>query len=168
MALQIVTNFKDKNFEFLSNFYILPDPIKFMDLEWMHVEGAYQAAKSQDVNIIRQFQMLSPSEAKMAGKQIVIRKDWHLVRDSIMYKLLKLKFALPELRDKLLSTNDALLVEGNTWHDNYWGRCFCEKCSKAGNRLNMLGRMLMQIRMEITEDSRHSGFERSKCPDCVP
>jgi hypothetical protein len=56
------------------------------------------------------------------------------------------KFGQDEaLGDRLLSTGDSLLIEGNYWHDNYWGRCTCSKCqSEIG--LNQLGEVLMYVR----------------------
>ena len=66
-----------------------------------------------------------------------------------MLLCLRLKFRQnPRLRECLLSTQDAVLVEGNTWHDNYWGNCRCRKCRRHKG-LNRLGRLLMQVRAEI-------------------
>lgn len=42
-------------------------------------------------------------------------------------------------RKKLLATENALLVEGNTWNDTYWGVC-------NGVGKNTLGQLLMKIR----------------------
>ena len=52
----------------------------------------------------------------------------------------------PDLMKKLLATGDAKLVEGNTWHDNYWGICRCGSRDKCGTGSNMLGKILMQVR----------------------
>ena len=60
----------------------------------------------------------------------------------------------PELGELLVQTEDAGLVEGNTWHDNYWGACICPKCG-AGDLyygLNYLGRILMMTRDVIRAD----------------
>jgi len=50
----------------------------------------------------------------------------------------------PELRDKLLATNDAYLVEGNNWKDTYWGIC-------NGVGENWLGRILMIVRHALKQ-----------------
>jgi ribA/ribD-fused uncharacterized protein len=64
---------------------------------------------------------------------------------------LRLKFTQnPELRRRLLDTGDAVLVEGNTWHDNYWGTCTFRRCSKTKGK-NMLGKLLMQVRQELAD-----------------
>ena len=67
-----------------------------------------------------------------------------------MRTLLRKKFSMPELREKLLATGDTTLIEGTTWHDNYWGVCSCEKCGGRGK--NRLGELLMEIREELRED----------------
>ena len=56
-------------------------------------------------------------------------------------------FDLYELAEKLLATGDEEVVEGNTWHDRYWGRCKCVK--HEGECLNWLGRILMRVRADL-------------------
>jgi hypothetical protein len=59
-----------------------------------------------------------------------------------------------ELRKKLLATGDATLIEGNYWHDNYWGVCTCENCVSNGIvGRNRLGTLLMKVREEIKNDT---------------
>ena len=36
----------------------------------------------------------------------------------------------------------------NSWHDNYWGICNCDKCSNGQNNLGLL---LMKLRKELNE-----------------
>ena len=48
----------------------------------------------------------------------------------------------------LLSTGGGDLVEGNRWHDNFWGRCVCRACRRIGGA-NVLGTLLMQVRAEL-------------------
>lgn len=53
------------------------------------------------------------------------------------------------LKKKLLETGDAELIEGNYWHDNTWGQCYCPRCkNKIGE--NHLGKLLMKIRESLT------------------
>ena len=49
-----------------------------------------------------------------------------------------------ELKEKLLATENEELVEGNTWHDTYWG-----VCNRRGK--NKLGKILMRIREELRD-----------------
>jgi predicted NAD-dependent protein-ADP-ribosyltransferase YbiA (DUF1768 family) len=65
-----------------------------------------------------------------------------------MLQGLRLKFAIPELAEKLLATGDAELIEGTTWHDNTWGNCSCPQCENIPGE-NRLGKLLMQVREEI-------------------
>ena len=53
-------------------------------------------------------------------------------------------------KNRLLATGDELLVEGNYWHDNYFGFCYCEKCSQLPKH-NQLGKILMRIREELKD-----------------
>jgi N-glycosidase YbiA len=60
----------------------------------------------------------------------------------VMRGLLRQKFSSGELYEKLLATGDALLVEGNSWGDRYWGQV-------QGTGENHLGKLLMQVRKEL-------------------
>jgi hypothetical protein len=42
-----------------------------------------------------------------------------------------------------------MLIEGNWWHDNFYGSCTCNKCVNKGE--NNLGKILMKIREELLE-----------------
>ena len=60
-----------------------------------------------------------------------------------MYELCYQKFSENEvLKDKLLETGDAILIEGNRYHDTYWGMV-------DGVGENKLGKILMRIREEL-------------------
>ena len=49
--------------------------------------------------------------------------------------------AIPALAAALLATGDAVLQQGNTWGDRYWG-----KDLRTGEGENHLGRLLMERR----------------------
>lgn len=139
----------DGEYAFLSNFY--PSKILYDDIEGWYaptVEHAFQASKTRSVE--EEIGILcasTPGKAKRFGRLCDLRPDWEEVKDDVMYRLLKEKFAIPELRYKLLATGDATLIEGTTWHDNYWGVCSCNKCNRRGK--NKLGELLMKIRKEL-------------------
>ena len=59
-----------------------------------------------------------------------------------MEKLLKLKFSKYSLKQRLLNTGNAMLIEGNDWNDTFWGVC-------NGKGQNHLGKLLMEIRKEL-------------------
>jgi ribA/ribD-fused uncharacterized protein len=131
------------DYRFLSNFW--PVEITYEGLTYPAVEHAYQAAKSLDPAVRMKF--LNPGRrggagaAKRMGQRVVLREDWEEVKLGIMLDLLRLKFANRVLRTQLVATGDTILVEGNDWHDYFWGVCM-------GVGENHLGKLLMQVREE--------------------
>jgi len=160
-----ITSFKNEYWAF-SNFYKVP--IIYEDKEYPSVEHAFHAAKTLDLSLRIQFQTqeeidnaqgilkqlgqsfpttieLSPSQAKTQGRRLSLKLDWEEVKLGIMYELNLYKFTHDKLcREKLLSTGDAQLVEGNGWGDKFWGVCV-----RSGIGKNHLGKILMRIRDEL-------------------
>jgi N-glycosidase YbiA len=140
--------FTGKN-RFLSNFAAFP--VVFEGVEYPTAEHAYVAAKTLDPQIrdwVRQID--TPGNAKYRGKSIALRPDWEDVRNDIMLVILRSKFTRnQQASDQLIATGDAELVEGNAWHDNYWGRCRCKACAGVVEAHNVLGRLLMAVRDEL-------------------
>jgi hypothetical protein len=130
---------------FLSNF--AKWPCEYEGIHYPTSEHAYQAAKTLDIEERRKIaSMGTPRDAKHAGAKISLRFDWEEVKDGVMFLVLLDKFTRNKaVYDKLMATGDAELIEGNTWHDNHWGDCRCEKCHKTKGK-NMLGRILMRLR----------------------
>lgn len=126
-------------YRFLSNFWLCN--IEVEGLTFPSVENAYQAAKSRDDARDAEFTLITPAVAKRLGRKLLIRHDWDRVKLTIMRDLLRLKFSDRELMNMLRGTGDALLVEGNTWRDTYWG-----VCAVSGRGENHLGKLLMEIR----------------------
>jgi len=139
--MKSITSFK-KEFEFLNNFY--PAPFTWDNEVWPTVEHAYQAAKTtSDYNRRKIKGAKTPGIAKYTGKCITLREDWEEVKVLIMTELVWEKFDQDDgLRKRLLDTGSAELVEGNYWHDNFWGDCFCKKCTDIEGK-NMLGCILV-------------------------
>lgn len=134
-------------FEFLSNFS--DSPIEIALEKFPTVEHAFQAFKAERKEDFIQIQHAStPGMAKRLGRRVQIRPDWENIKLNVMEACLRRKFMIPELRDKLLMTEDKILIEGNWWHDNFWGDCKCEKCQTILGR-NNLGKLLMKIRTEL-------------------
>ena len=62
-----------------------------------------------------------------------------------MEEIVRAKFTQnPKLKEQLLSTGDAILIERNTWNDRYWGVDI-----RSGVGKNHLGKILMKIRSEL-------------------
>ena len=72
-----------------------------------------------------------------------------------MYQGLKLKFSDPILKEKLLATGNEKLEEGNWWHDNFWGNCYCPKCKNIEG-VNKLGKLLMLLRKELKDEQSNT------------
>lgn len=65
-----------------------------------------------------------------------------------MEEILKCKFSNENLEKKLLATGDTELIEGNYWHDNFWGQCYCSRCKYIIGH-NHLGKLLVKIRNDL-------------------
>ncbi len=135
-----ILEFKEEH-EFLSNFW--PSPVRFEGQLYPTVEHAFQAAKTSDPDGRRRIrEARDPGKAKRLGRGVRLRKDWESAKLGIMEGLLRAKFADAALRELLLATGEARLVEGNTWGDVFWGVC-------RGQGKNHLGRLLMRVREEL-------------------
>jgi predicted NAD-dependent protein-ADP-ribosyltransferase YbiA (DUF1768 family) len=61
---------------------------------------------------------------------------------------LRKKFASGTSHCRRLLDTPGEIVENNNWHDNFWGKCRCNNCTKRVHR-NELGKLLMKIRDEL-------------------
>ena len=130
-----------KEYRWLSNFW--PCLVTYDGITFNSSEAAYQASKTESPELRKEFENISAGEAKLKGQSLAaIRPDWDEVKPRVMYKVCKSKFDQnPELREKLIETGEAELIEGNDWGDTYWGVC-------NGEGENMLGKILMRLRSE--------------------
>lgn len=137
-----ISNFRGK-YAFLSNFYMIP--IKLGKALYPSAEHAYQASKTMDKKLRKAIaQAKTPKIAKQLGKEVPLRPKWEKQKFEIMYTILRAKFSQhKDLREKLLETGNAKLIEGNTWGDCVWGMC-------RGKGQNKLGKILMLIREEFS------------------
>lgn len=127
-------------YRWLSNFY--PALVTFDGQQFPSVENAYQAAKTVKSSRDK-FLTCSPGESKRLGRKVSLGPKYDQVKVEIMKQLLEQKFAPgTELAKKLLATGDGMLVEGNYWHDTFWGVC-------NGIGENTLGKLLMNQRKQL-------------------
>lgn len=132
-------------YRFLSNFY--PCPVKFDGDVYPSVEHAFQAAKTLNTDERTQIRhAISARDAKCLGRKASLRLDWEDVKVGIMLGLLRSKFDNPALSKALIATRNFELIEGNTWGDRFWG------VDTLGCGQNMLGKLLMQIREELSDN----------------
>lgn len=129
-------------YRFLSNFY--PCEIMLDGLKYSSVEAAYQASKTDDAASRRKIrEEEKPAGAKKLGQNVKLRPGWEEMKLQVMEDLVWQKFTEhADLREKLLATGDAELIEGNNWSDRVWGVC-------RGKGQNHLGKILMKIREEL-------------------
>ena len=125
--------------EFCSNFFVEPDGTT--------VEHEYQADKTDLLaEKLEIWCAATPGQAKRLGRKCTARDDWEQIRVSRMRdRVLKKFFDHRELADQLLATGGAKLIEGNHWHDNFWGDCTCTTCGSIPGQ-NVLGITLMDVR----------------------
>jgi len=143
-----VINTFTNDFGFLSNFY--EAPIYVDGKKYASVEHAYQAHKTLDPDshkLIREAK--TPSIAKKLGLSVKMRSDWESIKIDLMRTFVRKKFENPFMRPLLLATDDAELIEGNTWNDTFWGVC-------KGRGTNWLGKILEEIRDEIRKEESGS------------
>ena len=131
---------------FLSNFY--RHPVRIGDDVYATAEHAYQALKAVDP-AERAWVLASetPLIAKRRGRKIRIVDYWSDIRVRVMEQVLAAKFRDLSLATQLVATHPHYLVEGNTWHDQFWGDCHCGRCPGEGE--NVLGIALMTLRDEL-------------------
>lgn len=141
----------DGEYSFLSNFFECL--VSAHNVCYLNSEAAFQAQKCVTEEDRLAFCELSARDAKKAGRKVNLRSDWEGVKDEEMFLILRNKFSNPQLANKLLATGDRELIEGNYWHDNYWGNCTCAKCHHVEGK-NKLGQMLMVIRDEKRREKR--------------
>ena len=135
------------DFGFLSNFH--EASIWIDGRRYPSVEHAYQAfkfgpwAEGNGHDLV--LKAKRPGEAKKLGYSAQLPKDWEQTKVALMKRLVKEKFKNPLLRAMLVATENAELVEGNTWNDTFWGVC-------RGKGQNWLGKILMEVREECKKE----------------
>lgn len=140
-----IRGFRGK-YSFLSNFYSTPVHalVIYNGHAYYNTEAAFQAQKCPER--MCEFVSLNPSEAKHLGRYVPLRSDWDEVKDGIMYEIVLAKFTQNErLRNALLATGDANLIETNNWGDRYWGE------DEEGNGENHLGKTLEKVRENLSK-----------------
>jgi len=143
----MITEF-DGKYAFLSNFYHAP--FTYDGIEYPTNEHFFQAMKTLDQEERKKIAAAAtPGKAKRMGRQVQLREDWEEIKIDIMRLGVSLKFhAHPDLAQKLVETNDAYLIEGNTWCDQIWGSCNCSHHKNIPGR-NLLGQILMEEREKL-------------------
>lgn len=133
--MNVIDKFEGE-YHFLSNFYERQVTIDGLTFE--NTEAAFHSYKQPSRR--EEFVGLTAKEAKRLGRSVTLRDDWEEIKDSVMFNVCMTKFSQHEdIKQALLKTGNADLIEGNTWNDTYWGVC-------NGKGRNKLGQILMLIR----------------------
>ena len=138
----MINSFKDE-YAFLSNFW--PCEVSHDGKIYPSSEHAFQAAKTLDPlkKIPFTSLMVTAGQSKRMGRKLELRPNWDNIKIAIMEEIVLNKFFHNhDIREKLFHTHPQILIEGNTWHDTFWG-----VCDDVGE--NHLGHILMRVRSEL-------------------
>ena len=130
---------------FLSNLF--KAPVEFEGRKFRSSEEAYQFGKPKDL-AVAEWLVSAPrqhlcAEAVHSLLAFDIHEDWNSIKVDRMRHVLGAKFAQnPDLKERLLKTGDATLIEVSKT-DAFWG------VGKKGNGKNMLGALLMELRAKL-------------------
>jgi ribA/ribD-fused uncharacterized protein len=154
-------------YRFLSNFY--PCEIEHKGIVYKSVEAFYVAMKVTEMQLLdgvyytaadfREMisKIINPGDVKRIGRKVKVRSDWDSKKLEFMNWAVREKFKDESLAELLLSTGDGDIIEGNYWHDNFFGSCTCAKCGFSGR--NELGKILMAVRSEIKLSNQKPSIE---------
>lgn len=156
----------EKPYGAFSNLY--RRPVVYEGQEFPTSEHAYQAGKARKESV-RNWILSAPSPAlvAMAAHGLYtwdISPDWSKVKFDRMRGVLYAKFSQhPDLRELLLSTGNARLVECATV-DNPVNRLWGEVNGKGKN---MLGNLLMEVREQFREEMEAKPVRRGRAKPLV-
>lgn len=147
--MKIIDSFKD-DYRFLSNFWFFGNRIAYRGITYPTVEHFFVAMKTTDLEQRCTIAKIEkPGAVKRAGRELTLRDDWEDIKYSVMRYGVEWKFQQnPFLTQQLLDTNNALLIEGNYWHDQTWGNCYYEEHADQDGQ-NALGTILMNTRLTL-------------------
>lgn len=125
-------------------------PFVLNDAEWPTSEHYFQAQKFDDEAYREKIRTTkSPMVAARLGRsrKVPIKPDWESVKVDVMRTAVRAKIrAHKKLTELLLSTGDEELIE-DAARDYFWG------CGADGSGQNWLGRILMEVREDLREES---------------
>ena len=134
-----------KDYHFLSNYY--NHTIKFDGLFYRNNIACFIAQMFESDDTKKLFSKMLPGQAiRMAEMMRNPReKEWDDIKEDLMYKICYAKFSYAtKLRDQLIDTGDAELINETKWDNKFWG-------TTDGIGENRLGKILMRIREELKE-----------------
>jgi ribA/ribD-fused uncharacterized protein len=147
MEHKIIKQFQNE-YRWLSNF--APAEVILDGITYASVEHAYMSAKSDEIKwkTFCADAKNSPAAVKKESKLLKLRSDWEKIKINVMEDCVRQKMRQEPYRSKLLATGSAIIQEGNTWKDMFWGIDL-----HTGNGFNHLGKIIMKIRTELQNES---------------
>jgi ribA/ribD-fused uncharacterized protein len=136
-----------------SNFEPFDEPYVYQGIVFHYPETFYQAMKTHkhDIKTRKYIASLTPSKSKKFWRKKenkkLQRKDWFQINLQVMEHILRVKFAKGTTWYNKLLKEEGEIVEWNNWHDNFYGKCVCDRCENK-TKHNHLGKLLMMIRDE--------------------
>jgi ribA/ribD-fused uncharacterized protein len=143
----MINHFKDQ-YRWLSNFWRVV--IVYQSIRYTSVEHFYQAMKFLEHELRSMVAAQQyPGQAKRLAHELKdrVRPEWKQISLLAMEYGLRCKFSDGNLAAKLILTYPQELIEGNYWHDNFYGDCYCQKCTNIEGQ-NHLGKLSMKLREE--------------------
>lgn len=128
------------DYEFLAMTYNYP--ITVDGITYTNAEAAFWSQRIMDKKARNKLSRLSAMKARAKALQAEPIDDWDETKDDILKRILEIKFKDESLRMRLLSTGDALILNNNTYRDEYYG-------IYNGKGKNVLGKMLMELRSSL-------------------
>lgn len=146
------------NNDIYSNFFYAPFRHQGLAFKWSEQAIMYRKAKFFGADAIANqiLKAQTPKQCKDLGRsrQIPFNETaWVAVRELIYKEVLLDKFSNPQLKRKLLETDEKILVEASPF-DKIWGIGLAEDHPNAEipskwKGLNLLGKVLMEVRKEL-------------------
>ena len=152
-----ILTFTEPETRWLSNMSYVK--IEYDGIVYPSTENFYQAMKYESgwifddtptrKNIRKMISLMKPHESKKFSKENqMTSEDFERNKVKIMLFAQRQKFKQEPFRTKLLNTGNCLLEEGNWWGDSFWGVDI-----KTREGQNVLGKLIMQVREEIRNES---------------
>ncbi len=155
---KVIKEFQNEH-RWLSNFWLATQEMFGMTFCCNEQWYVYNKCTNDD-DRIELLNLTKPGEIKRFGRKLKgdrLNPDFDKIKYGVMQVGLAAKFDQnPDLKEKILSTGNTILQEGNRWGDKYWGVNLNPTKGKIGAGENNLGKLLMKLRKEYMEDVKES------------
>ncbi len=132
----------------------------------------FQSYKTLDPEERKKFCNMTGGQAKRYGKKVKLRSDWEDVKFLVMrYCVIQKFFQNPDIARKLRETSGQNLIEGNNWHDKYWGAVLTPigdtDCWVGENRLGLILRQVRSMCNDVVSTPYPEVYIKQYVPMCT-